>query len=56
MLSDDKDKQERNSDKGETKDVREAGEHIREAQESDGPDVRVDPKKTGNKPRFDRDR
>ena len=56
MVSGDKDKKEQNSGKGETKDVREAGEHIREAQESDEPDVRVDPKKTGNKPRFDRDR
>ena len=56
MLSGDKAKNEQNSGKGKTKDVREAGEHIREAQESDGESVRVDPKKTGNKPRFDRDR
>jgi hypothetical protein len=56
VRSGDKDKQEQSSGKGETKDVREAAEHIREAQESEGDDVRVDPKKTGNKPRFDRDR
>ena len=56
MPSSDTDKKEQNSSKGETKDVREANEHIREAQESDGADSRVDPKKTGNKPRFDRDR
>ena len=56
MVSGDKNKTEQNSGKGQTKDVREAGEHIREAQESDGDGASVDPKKTGNKPRFDRDR
>ena len=56
MVSGDKDTEQQKSEKGETKDVREASENIREAQESDGADVRVDPKKTGNKPRFDRDR
>jgi hypothetical protein len=49
-----KDKAEQNSGKGETKDLREANENIRKAQDDDA--VAVDPQKTGNKPRFDRDR
>ena len=46
------------SAKGETRDLREANENIRKAQdeEATGTGTSVDPKKTGNKPRFDRDR
>ena len=51
-----KDKAEQNSGKGQTKDLREANENIRKAQDEDAPDTHIDPKKTGNKPRFDRDR
>ena len=50
-----RDKAEQNSGKGETKDLRDANENIRKAQD-DGTDTSIDPKKTGNKPRFDRDR
>jgi hypothetical protein len=53
---DSKDKAEQNSGKGETKDLREANENIRKAQDEEGPETPIDPKKTGNKPRFDRDR
>jgi hypothetical protein len=42
--------------KGETKDLREANENIRKAQDEDPTGTTIDPKKTGNKPRFDRDR
>ena len=42
--------------KGETKDLREANENIRKAQDEDATGTTIDPKKTGNKPRFDRDR
>ena len=45
-----------NSGKGETKDLREANENIRKAQDEDATGTAIDPKKTGNKPRFDRDR
>jgi hypothetical protein len=51
-----RDKSEQNSGKGETRDLREANENIRKAQDEDTTDTSVDPKKTGNKPRFDRDR
>ena len=50
------DKSEQNSGKGGTKDLREANENIRKAQDEDPTGRAVDPKKTGNKPRFDRDR
>lgn len=57
MYSTDKDKAEQNSGKGQTKDLREANENIRKAQDDEeGTSTAVDPKKTGNKPRFDRDR
>lgn len=53
-----KDKLEQNSAKGQTKDLREANENIRKSRDEEGTDAPapVDPKKTGNKPRFDRDR
>lgn len=51
-----RDKADQHSGKGETKDLREANENIRKAQDEDAPDTSVDPKKTGNRPRFDRDR
>jgi hypothetical protein len=51
-----KDKSEQNSGEGQTKDLREANENIRKARDEEGTDTSVDPKKTGNKPRFDRDR
>ena len=51
-----RDKSEQNSGKGETRDLREANENIRKAQDEDTSGTPVDPKKTGNKPRFDRDR
>jgi hypothetical protein len=41
---------------GRTRDIREANENIRKAQGDDAMDTPVDPKRTGNKPRFDRDR
>ena len=50
------DKSEQNSGKGKTKDLREANENIRKAQDEESTDTAVDPKKAGNKPRFDRDR
>jgi hypothetical protein len=53
------DKDDQNSGKGETRDLREANENIRKAQDEEPDDetgTPVDPKKTGNKPRFDRDR
>jgi len=54
---DSRDKVEQNSGTGETKDLREANENIRKAQQDEeATDASVDPKKTGNKPRFDRDR
>lgn len=49
-----RDKADQNSGKGDTKDLREANENIRKAQDEET--TPVDPKKTGNKPRFDRDR
>lgn len=51
-----RDKADQNSGKGDTKDLREANENIRKAQDDETTGVPVDPKKTGNKPRFDRDR
>lgn len=51
-----KDKSQQNSGKGETKDLREANENIRKAQNEEAEETAVDPKKAGNKPRFDRDR
>jgi hypothetical protein len=54
MYSNDKSVQ--NSGKGETKDLREANENIRKAQDENTAGTPVDSKKAGNKPRFDRDR
>lgn len=53
-----KDKAEQNSAKGQTKDLREANENIRKSRDEEASDAQapVDPQKTGNKPRFDRDR
>jgi hypothetical protein len=51
-----KDKAAQNSAKGETKDLRQANENIRKSRNEEGTDAPVDPKKNGNKPRFDRDR
>lgn len=51
-----RDTSEQHSEKGETRDLREANENIRKAQNEDTTGPPVDPKKTGNKPRFDRDR
>jgi hypothetical protein len=51
-----RDKSDQNSEKGETRDLREANENIRKAQDEDATGTAVEPKKTGNKPRFDRDR
>ena len=51
-----KDKAEQNPGKGQTKNLREANENIRKAQDEEGTNAPVDPKKTGNRPRFDRDR
>ena len=50
------DKSEQNSCKGETKDLRQANENIRKAQNEEPTETAVDPKKAGNKPWFDRDR
>ena len=50
------DKEEQNSGKGQTKDLREANENIRKAQDEEDTNAPIDPKKAGNKPRFDRDR
>lgn len=50
-------KADQNSGKGDTKDLREANDNIRKSQDDEATDTTsVDPKKTGNKPRFDRDR
>ena len=50
-------KTDQNSGKGDTKDLREANDNIRKSQDDEATDTTsVDPKKTGNKPRFDRDR
>jgi hypothetical protein len=49
-------KAEQNSGKGETKDLREANDNVRKAQDDEATGTPVDPQKTGNKPRFDRDR
>lgn len=51
-----RDKADQNSGKGKTKNLREANENIRKAQGEDAAATTVDPRKTGNKPRFDRDR
>ena len=51
-----KDKAEQNSGKSQTKDLREANDNIRKAQDEESTETAFDPKKTGNKPRFDRDR
>jgi hypothetical protein len=45
-----------NSGKGKTKDLREANENIRKAQDDEPTKTAVDPKKAGNRPRLDRDR
>lgn len=50
-------REDQNSGKGETKDLREANENVRKAQDDEpSTSPSVDPKKSGNKPRFDRDR
>jgi hypothetical protein len=49
-------KDDQNSGKGKTRDLREANENIRKSRDEEAADTSVDPKKTGNKPRFDRDR
>lgn len=49
-------KTEQNSGKGETKDLREANDNVRKSQDDEATGAPVDPKKTGNQPRFDRDR
>ena len=51
-----RDKAEQNSGKSETKDLREAQENVRKSRGEDATEEPVDPKKTGNRPRFDRDR
>ena len=53
----DEDREIRDGERSETpKDVREANENIRKAQDEEATETAVDPKKAGNKPRFDRDR
>ena len=49
-------KADQNSGKGATKDLREANDNVRKSQDDEPTETAVDPKKTGNKPRFDRDR
>jgi len=49
-------KADQNSGKGDTKDLREANDNIRKSQDDEATATAVDPKKTGNKPRLDRDR
>jgi hypothetical protein len=51
-----KNKDDQNSGKGTTKDLREANENVRKAQDDEPTDTSADPRRTGNKPRFDRDR
>ena len=51
-----RDKAEQNSGKSETKDLREAQKNVRKSRGEDATEEPVDPKRTGNKPRFDRDR
>ena len=51
-----KDKTDQNSGTGKTKDLREANDNIRKAQDEETTGAPVDPNKAGNKPRFDRDR
>jgi len=53
---DSKDKSAQNSGKGKTESLREANENIRKAQDGEATKTDVDPKKAGNRPRFDRDR
>ncbi len=43
-------------DLSKTKDLREASENIRKARGDDATDTPVETKRTGNRPRFDRDR
>lgn len=50
------DKADQDPGKGRTHDLREANENIRKAQDEEADSRPVDAKKTGNKPRFDRDR
>jgi hypothetical protein len=49
-------KAEQNSGKGATKNLKEANDNIRKSQDDEATTTQVDPRKTGNKPRFDRDR
>ena len=48
-------KEDTNAGKSDAK-VREAEENVRRSRDEDASGEPVDPKKTGNKPRFDRDR
>jgi len=41
---------------GEKKDIRAAQENVRKARDEDAMDAPADAKRTGNRPRFDRDR
>ncbi len=49
-------KADQNSEKGDTKDLREANDNIRKSQDDEATVTAVDPQKIGNKPRCDRDR
>ena len=51
-----KDKTGQDTNKGETTNPREANQNTLEARDEEETGTTVDPKKTGNKPRFDRDR
>lgn len=51
-----KDKTDRNPHSDETNKVREAHENTLKARDEEETDTSVDRKKTGNRPRFDRDR
>lgn len=51
-----KDKTRQDTHKGETTNPREANQNTLEARDEEETSTTVDPKKTGNKPRFDRDR
>jgi hypothetical protein len=51
-----KDETRKNDDEAETNKVREAHKNTLNARDEEETDTSVDPKKTGNRPRFDRDR
>lgn len=50
------DKTDQHPDSGERKTLQEVNDNIRKAQDDESTEAPVDPKKTGNRPRFDRDR